>query len=131
MKFRVPSNVEIDIAHVEIVIPFDDDDAVPVDLPARSDESNTLTFRVYIDSGNLMAWPDAYPSCCVYVKAVDAGCYRLFTEDGDLLAARECEPVPHGVVPGDYGDYVELHIAQGGRITNWPKAPDVSEFFKS
>ena len=36
--------------------------------------------------------------------------------------------VPHGVVPGEYGDYVILKIDKG-RIVNWPAKPDVSEFF--
>jgi hypothetical protein len=37
--------------------------------------------------------------------------------------------VPNDLVPGSYGDYVELSINEEGVITNWPKNPSVDEFF--
>jgi hypothetical protein len=38
--------------------------------------------------------------------------------------------VPHGLIPGEYGDYVSLKINEQGIITNWPKHPDIREFIK-
>ncbi len=55
------------------------------------------------------------------MKVCDEGVYTLLS-DGKEVATRDGY-VPHGVVPGEYGDYVILNIASDGKITNWP-APD-------
>ena len=47
-----------------------------------------------------------------------------------MVASLHHEYVPLGVVPGAYDDYVSLCIDENGIIANWPKKPDVSEFFK-
>ena len=65
----------------------------------------------------------------LYCKVCDAGVYTLFDEDGQTIAIR-AGYVPHGIVPGEYGDYIDLKINEQGIITNWPKQPDASEFFE-
>lgn len=49
--------------------------------------------------------------------------------DFGVLATLENEYVPNGIVPGEYGDYIDLKINADGIITNWPKNPDCSKFF--
>ena len=61
---------------------------------------------------------------------MDQGVYSLIDDKGSVEAELDREYVPHGIVPGQYGDYISLKIHGGrGIITNWPKKPDISEFF--
>ncbi len=59
----------------------------------------------------------------------DAGTYSLYDVGGDCLATINGY-VPNGVVPGSYGDYIELKIDENGFITNWPKLPNVEELLR-
>ena len=36
--------------------------------------------------------------------------------------------VPHGLVPGEWGDYVHLKIDATGKITNWPTKISLADF---
>ena len=51
--------------------------------------------------------------------------------NGVIVGSMEQEYVPHGVVPGEYGDYIHLNIDSDGTIANWPKKPNVKAFFSS
>lgn len=133
MKFKVKRPVEIDISYVDISFPVDDDDIEEDNLTVLIDPATpyTLSFRVDINTGKIQDFrgnPDE--SYEIYVKVVDQGSYSLIGPTGSVVAEIEDNYVPHGVVPGEYGDYVRLSIHGGrGIITNWPKKPDVSEFF--
>ena len=65
----------------------------------------------------------------MFTKVVDCGTYTLCDYALNTIAQLKEEYVPHGVVPGEDGDYIELNIDKNGIITNWPKNPDVSKFF--
>ena len=54
--------------------------------------------------------------------------YVLYSNE-EKVATREDDYVPNAVIPGEWGDYIDLQIAADGTITNWPKKPDVSAFF--
>ena len=56
------------------------------------------------------------------MKVVDMGTYRAIV--GEVVE----DYVPHGVIPGEYGDYVDFDIDENGVITNWPKHPDIRQF---
>lgn len=130
MKFTVTTPVEIDIDHVVIDVPVNGgDEEMPFDFPGRV--GNYWAVLVDIATGQIAQWPQGTPACHLYMKVVDTGCYALYSADSDIpLADLDEEPVPHGVIPGEYGDYIDLHIDENGVVTNWPKKPDVSEFFK-
>jgi hypothetical protein len=61
------------------------------------------------------------------MKVNDSGTYILRDGSGDIIAERD-DYVPHGIIPGEYGDYVDLKINEVGKITNWPKNIDLSGF---
>lgn len=103
------------------------DDDLPTDFPLLNDAKNQWRAKVDIDSGQIDGWPQG-DARKMHVKVCDAGLYILQDSAGKELARLDGY-VPHGVVPGSYGDYVELTIDESGRITNWPKSPDISEFF--
>ncbi len=74
-------------------------------------------------------WPEGY-AFDVYMKVCDGGCYYLLGEKEKVLAAIVEDYVPHSIIPGDYGDYVDLKIDGSGRIKNWkvPKETDFERF---
>ena len=93
-----------------------------------------MEFRVDIETGKIQDFRgDPDESYDIFIKVVDQGVYQLIDSDNSVVAELDREYVPHGIVPGEYGDYIKLKIHGGrGIITNWPKAKDisVSEFFK-
>lgn len=133
MKATVKVEKEVEIKTVLINIAprhigdsaYDD---MPTDFPLLNEQKNAWIARVDIDAGVIEGWPQG-DARTMHVKVCDAGTYKLLDADGNEIAAIENDYVPHGVVPGSFGDYVELTIDESGKITNWPKSPDVSEFF--
>lgn len=102
-------------------------DDLPTDFPLLSKDKKTWFARVDVDSGKIHDWPQGEVRE-MYVKVCDAGIYTLLDENGQEIAKKDGY-VPNGIVPGEYGDYVELKIDGNGVITNWPRYPDVSAFF--
>lgn len=133
MKTTVRIEKEVDIAFVFIdiaprYIGDGDDDDMPTDFPLLNADKTAWVATVNIDTGEIQGWP-AGEKRSMHVKVCDAGTYKLIDREGVEIAARVNSYVPNGVVPGSYGDYVELEINENGIITNWPKHPDVSGFF--
>ena len=127
MKFTVWKKVDVEVVAVEIVLPvcYGEED-IPNDFPLRDGDKWEAT--IDIATGTIHEWSSDYPACELYMKVCDGGKYILVDPDGETVAELQ-DYVPHGVVPGEYGDYVMLKIDSGGVITNWPKSPDVSAFF--
>lgn len=120
--------VEIDVAYVTIDLPVDyGDEDMPIDFPCRNGDRWNVT--VDMATGQIRDWPSDV-DFDLFMKVGDDGCYTLYSVDGTAIACIDGY-VPHGVIPGENGDYVNLEIGNGGRITNWPKKPDVSKFFES
>lgn len=129
-SIKVKQDVEIKFVVIDIeprYIGDSEDDDMPSDFPLLNETKTQWRAKVDIDTGVIEGWPhgDARE---MFVKVCDAGIYTLLDASGNELALLD-RYVPHGVVPGEYGDYVSLKIDESGRITNWPKNPDVSEFF--
>lgn len=69
----------------------------------------------------------------VYVKACDQGHYTLLDEGGNIIGERSDDYVPNKVIPGDYGDYIDLRIdLETGQIDNWkvPTGKDLRDAFR-
>lgn len=126
MKVTVTKPVEIDIATLRISVPvrYEDED-IPFDFPFRHNDN--WTAYVDVDAGRIAEWPKGKTGD-MHMKVCDAGEYTLFDRDGVTVAQR-AGYVPHGLIPGEYGDYIILKIAEDGTITNWPKHPKFTEFF--
>ena len=102
-----------------------EDDDMPTDTPLL--KGQLWAAKVDIDTGVIHEWPQG-KECEFSVKVCDMGNYSLFDDMDELIASKDGY-VPNGIVPGEYGDYVDLKIDGTGKITNWPTNPDVSEFF--
>jgi len=128
MKAKIPTTIEVNITHVLVNLPvrYDEED-IPNDFPLR--EGKMWNAKIEIDTGKIEGWPMGQVGE-FYMKVVDEGTYRLLDDKGAVVASIEQNYVPHGVIPGEYGDYVDFDIDANGVITNWPKRPDIREFLK-
>lgn len=132
MKAKIKIEKEVEIKKIVIsicprYIGDSEDDDMPTDFPGLNEEKNNWQAVVDIDTGKIEGWP-AGEKRSMHVKVCDEGIYTLYDDEGNQVA-RIDGYVPNGIVPGSYGDYVELEIDESGVITNWPKTPDISEFF--
>ncbi|MCK5609097.1 hypothetical protein KAR91_44895 [Candidatus Pacearchaeota archaeon] len=126
MKIEIPATKEVDIKYItiEIAVRYEEED-IPNDAPMR--HGDMWKASVDIDTGKIDKWPQGQ-TLDLYMKVCDEGMYRLFDTDWNELACVDGY-VPHGIVPGSYGDYVELKINEFGVITNWPTKPVFDDFW--
>ncbi len=134
MKITIKRPVEIEITHIRLELPvrFEEED-MPNDFPLRVKDRWVAT--IDIATGYIEGWP-AGREGEFYMKVCDEGGYTLLARspegvEREIVAQLDKEYVPHGVVPGEYGDYVHLKINGHGFITNWPrpKALNFEKFF--
>jgi len=131
VSVKIMQEVEIKTIVIDIAprhIGDSDDDDMPTDFPLLNSNKAFWQARVDIDTGVIEGWPQG-DAREMNVKVCDQGRYTLLDADSKEVARIIDDYVPNGVVPGEYGDYVELSIDETGRITNWPEKPDVSAFF--
>lgn len=120
---------------LEIKVPIDDcaieDGGISSDLPFLKD--GRWQIWIDVDTGKVRNWP-AGGVQRVYLKVVDRGTYILYSITGgggwEEVASIRQNYVPNELIPGDYGDYIDLVILGDGTIENWYKKPKLDEFFK-
>lgn len=119
---------EVDISYVQVILPvrYEEED-IPNDFPLRTGDVWKAT--IAIDNGQIQEWPKGVDGHIRNMKVCDEGVYKLLNHAGEEIVSLECDYVPNGLIPGQYGDYVTLQINSEGVITNWPKEPDVDRFF--
>ncbi len=129
MKITVIRPVEIEVSHVRISVPLHDDTVQEMGQGFPRLEGDTWKGTVEIDTGKIVDWPEGLTGEFeVGDKVRDLGSYVLLAPDGSEVAALRKEYCPNMLIPGEYGDYIDLKI-KDGVVTNWPKRPDVSQFF--
>ena len=126
MKFERKIIETVDVKYLGINLPvrYGDED-IPYDAPQRI--GDTWEAFIDIDAGTVLNWPQG-KTLDMYMKVVDSGIYTLYTELMQEVACLEGEYVPHGLVPGEWGDYVHLKIDENGKITNWPAKISLEDF---
>ena len=132
MKTTIKVEKEVDIRRVRIdiaprYIGDSDDDDVPTDFPLLNEAKDAWVADVDVDTGQIANWP-AGEARELSAKVCDAGVYTLFDAEGNVVTTLS-DYVPNELIPGEYGDYIELKINEQGVITNWPKKPSFSNFF--
>jgi len=126
MKAIMLKPVEVEVSHVRVVLPvrYEDED-IPYDFPNRTGDKWEATIE--IDSGKVIDWKGDSADYAMEMKVADEGCYYLLSPDGSLISSKVADYVPNNLIPGSYGDYVELKISNGV-ITNWIKHPKLCDF---
>ncbi len=124
-KIKAEQGIEINIIHVILPVAYEEED-IPNDFPMR--RGDMWEANILIDTGKIVEWPQGKTGH-LFMKVCDGGTYRLIRNDGSCVAQIIQDYVPNGIIPGEFGDYVDLRINAEGIITNWPKKPDVSAFF--
>jgi hypothetical protein len=127
MKVTVkrPVTMEVLAVRISVAVRYGTED-MPEDFPFR--EGDLWTITVDIESGAIRGWPGGHARD-LFMKVCDQGTYTLLGPKDVIVAELRDGYVPHGVVPGEYGDYIALTIQDDGVIANWKTLPDVTEFF--
>lgn len=81
-------------------------------------EGNLWCPEIDIDTGVILNWPKD-TTADIHFKVCDAGSYYLKDGYGNIVLQRENDYVPNDLIPGGYGDYIEMHIDGDGKIANW------------
>ena len=126
MKVTIKVEKEVEVKYLRVTLPvrYEKED-MPSDFPMR--HGDIWQALINIDTGHISCWSQGQEGK-FYMKVCDSGTYELF--DLEMNSIIEIQDyVPNGLIPGKYGDYVDIKIDKEGFITNWPKEPDLSEFF--
>lgn len=125
MKFTVTAPQELNVAFLKIEIPIRyGDENVPYDFPLR--DGDVWQATVDVSNGKIINWP-AGASGTLETKVTDSGVYSIHDSDMNEIK-RINDYVPHGMVPGEYGDYIKLIIDENGVITNFNPS-SIEEFY--
>ena len=123
MEVTVKTKVKAAAIKVELPVRYGDED-VPFDFPLR--KGDVWSAIIDIKTGIVHNWPKDQ-SADLYMKVCDEGSYHLLDEEYNTIKSIVNDYVPHGIIPGEYGDYVDLKIVEGV-ITNWKKNPNAKDF---
>lgn len=124
VKILIPTEVEITHVRIEVAVRYDEED-IPNDFPLR--DGDMWKGTVEINTGKILDWPVG-KSGDMYMKVCDEGSYYLLDAEGKEVLSIEGNYVPNNLIPGEFGDYIELNIDKNGIITNWPKRPSLEDF---
>lgn len=117
--------------YVDILIPEDimEDDAPNFPLkPEHIEGASFVKITVDIKTAKVINWTDECGYYELFCKPVDSGIYIIRAEDGKELDRIEEDYVPNKLVPGEWGDYIEMTISKSGYVTNWHNKPSLKEF---
>lgn len=129
MKVEVYKLTELEIHTVRIEVELHDD--VSESLPKHLfNDDGELDLLIEVDTGKVVSWQGDVP-VSIYDNIRDGGVYTLFDSNGKEVGNIDNYYVPNELIPGDYGDYINLEISADGIVTNWPKKPSVIEFFST
>jgi len=116
--------VPVSVIEVDVPVRYGTED-IPSDFPLRVGDR----WKAFIDlkTGQISDWPKG-KSGNLYMKVVDEGTYTLWDDDGKVVKKIEDCYVPNTLIPGEYGDYIDLKINDEGIITNWKKTLSFEDF---
>lgn len=122
-KRLVEEVVDVKTVYLEVAVRYDDED-MPNDFPGRT--GDLWSVMIDIDAGKILNWPGVEYE--LHMKVCDQGTYTLMDDAGKKLSEIEEDYVPNSLIPGEYGDYIDMQIAADGTIKNWPKKPSFERF---
>lgn len=128
MFVEVPTVKKVNIKYIAIKVPvrYGEED-MPFDFPMR--KGDEWIAKIDLDTNKIVNWPQG-KSGSFSLKVVDEGIYALLDEDGAYVAQISYNYVPNRVIPGEYGDYINMKIDETGKVTNMPYPISFDDFFK-
>ena len=129
MKVNVLEPVEIEVYAVRINAELHDD--TYQDIPAfMLDDGGDFEITIEVDTGRVLNWWGD-KDFTLLDKVCYFGTYTLLDKDGNEVARIEQGYVPNDLIPGHYGEYIDMRISAEGVVTNWPEKPSVNQFFEN
>lgn len=127
MKVTIPTTKEIDVKYVMVTVPvrYEEED-MPHNFFGR--HGDIWSVLIDVDTGVIQGYTGA--ELDLSMKVVDQGIYELLDADHQSLAIIDQDYVPHGLIPGRWGDYIDMEIDATGKIANWKSQPNFEDFFK-
>ena len=126
---KLKAVVEFDEVCIDVWSQHMDD--VPQHFPCLIG-TERIKLNVNLMSGEILNWPkNNNTDYNLYIKVCDRGSYTISGYDADgNFVNREIENdyVPNDIIPGEFGDYIDLKISNG-IITNWYEEPSLNQFF--
>lgn len=128
MKVTIKIEKEVDIKFVQlnVAVRYNEED-IPNDFPMR--DGDMWNAIIDIDEHRILDWPKGRTGD-FYMKICDQGSYYLLDAEKNCVGSIEDDYVPNALLPGKYGDYLEMRIDENGIVTNWKKSISFSDFFK-
>ena len=123
---KTPTEFKIhNIATITISFPIGELDEITADTPMRDGKH----WRAQIDvaTKSIKGWPVGTPFNFT-AWPVDSGSYQLLNEKGEVIAECVENYVPNHLLPGEWGEYLQLEIDEYGTITNWLKDANFKDF---
>lgn len=117
--------VDVKTVELSVAVRYDEED-MPNDFPGRTGDVWNVT--IDIDAGKILNWEEHGIEHELHMKVCDQGTYTLKDGLARVLSKIEEDYVPNSLIPGSYGDYIEMKIAADGTIKNWPKNPSFEDF---
>lgn len=131
MKVKRWIQEEVEVVSVRVVVPDISEEfehkGIAKDFPGINDRDE-LVMEINIDTGAIKDWPVGREDS-IHIKPVDSGTYTLLDGDDRPVASLQQDYVPNRLIPGEYGDYIEMTIGADGVIKEWPKQPSLVAFF--
>lgn len=129
MKIKILQPVEFDVSFIKVDVPvrYEEED-IGNDFPLR--KNNSWSGIIELSTGKIVNWPkDKIGDYRLNMKVCDEGKYQLLDSNYTPIGNDEpnCGYVPNKIIPGQYGDYIDLEITDG-IVTNWPKNLSTKDF---
>ena len=127
MIIEITATKQVNVQYIKLSIPvrYDDED-MPYDFPLRDGDIWEATIN--IDNNQIENWPQAQ-SGKFSIKVCDEGSYFLLNENKEVVGEIIENYVPNDVIPGKYGDYVNMNIDETGKVVNMPTKLNFDRFF--
>lgn len=127
MIIEITATKQVNVQYIKLSVPvrYDDED-MPYDFPLRDGDIWEATIN--IDNNQIENWPQGQ-SGKFSMKVCDEGSYFLLNENKEVIAEIIENYVPNNVIPGKYGDYVNMNIDETGKIVNMPTKLNFDQFF--
>ena len=128
MIIEIPTAKQVNVQYIKLSIPvrYEDED-MPYDFPLRN--GDVWEAIINLDNNQIENWPQG-KSGSFSTKVCDEGTYTLLDENKNVIAEIKENYVPNKVIPGKYGDYVNMNIDETGKVINMPNPLDFSSFFE-